>query len=111
MKLRTIGTALLGLLVLSACSAEETDPLYDVTHEEAQENLMTNYTEEERKQIYLERQAKMRAAADLPQEELAQFLIELDKEYAEMLGSHLAITELGAEAMEKGWYGEVPKSE
>lgn len=107
MKPRILAVAALSLLVFSACSAEETDPLYDTTHEEAAEDLMSNYTEEERKDIYLERQAKMRAAADLPQEELAQFLIDLDQEYAEMLGSHLAITELGYEAMEKGWYADV----
>ena len=109
MKLRLGSLLLISLLAFSACSAEETDPLYMQTKEEAKEMLQTDYSEEERKEIYLERQVKLRSAADLPKEELAQFLIDLDKEYAEMLGGHNAITELGFEAMEKGWYAEVEK--
>jgi hypothetical protein len=99
----------LAVFVLSACTGEETDPLYMVTEEQAATHLEEDFTEDERKAIYIENMQEMRASADLPQDELADFLEAHNQSYAEELGSHKAILLLGQEAMEKGWFGEVPK--
>jgi hypothetical protein len=109
MKFKTIILVSLATLMLSACSAEETDPLYMVTEEEAAAHLENDFTEEERKALYLESMQELRASADLPQEELAEFLKAHNQSYAESLGSHKAVVLLGEEAMDKGWFAEVPK--